>query len=183
MAHKSDADAAAAKAGGNTSYHYPAGYSTTQKPAPAAGGAQGGNPALWDVAYAVSVLVTNVGTQHAGRAVAQAYVQFPPAGAGGFDTPVIQLRDFAKTATLQAWREHHPDAAAHPQGRQRLGRDRPELARAPARRPLQYLDRRGERSPVPGLLHRHVRLCRWVAKPYIGRLCGCSGRVTAYLGR
>jgi hypothetical protein len=88
---------------GTKKYPYPAGYSTTQKPGPAAGGASGGNPALWDVAYTLSVTVTNTGTQtsRAGKAVAQVYVQFPDAAAnGGFDTPVIQLRDFAKTETL-----------------------------------------------------------------------------------
>lgn len=93
---KSDADAAAAVAS-TSSYAYPAGYSNTQKPGPPAGGAQGGNPALWDVAYTVSVTVTNTGN-FSGRAVAQGYVQFP-AGIS-YDTPVIQLRDFAKTETL-----------------------------------------------------------------------------------
>ena len=82
-----------------TTYPYPAGYSAAQKPSgPRAGGAQGGNPALWDVAYTVSVRVTNSGTKYAGRAVAQAYVQFPAGIA--WDTPVIQLRDFEKTAVL-----------------------------------------------------------------------------------
>ncbi|WQF79559.1 Putative glycoside hydrolase, family 3, glycoside hydrolase family 3 domain, immunoglobulin [Colletotrichum destructivum] len=78
-------------------YPYPAGYSTTQKPGPPAGGAQGGNPALFDVVFTVSVKVTNTGAEHSGKASAQAYVQFPD---GGPETPVIQLRDFEKTKNL-----------------------------------------------------------------------------------
>ncbi|KAI1169073.1 beta-glucosidase-like protein [Nemania serpens] len=101
---KLEADVARAiGAAGTKKYPYPAGYSTTQKAGPAAGGASGGNPALWDVAYSLSVTVTNTGAAAAaaGKAVAQAYVQFPEASAnGGFDTPVIQLRDFAKSAVL-----------------------------------------------------------------------------------
>lgn len=46
----------------------------------------------------MSVTVTNIGAR-AGKAVAQLYVQFPEGIT--FDTPVIQLRDFEKTATLQ----------------------------------------------------------------------------------
>ncbi|KAI0977504.1 glycoside hydrolase family 3 protein [Xylaria arbuscula] len=92
-------------AAGTSKYPYPTGYSTTQKSTgslPPAGGASGGNPALFDVAYTLSVTVTNTGnTTASGKAVAQAYVQFPAAADnGGFDTPVIQLRDFAKTDTL-----------------------------------------------------------------------------------
>ncbi|KAJ0307579.1 hypothetical protein COL516b_004202 [Colletotrichum fioriniae] len=78
-------------------YPYPAGYSTAQKPGPPAGGAQGGNPALFDVVFSVSVKVTNTGTKYSGKASAQAYVQFP---GGGPETPVIQLRDFVKTKSL-----------------------------------------------------------------------------------
>ncbi|KAF9881095.1 hypothetical protein CkaCkLH20_01245 [Colletotrichum karsti] len=78
-------------------YPYPPGYSTAQKPGPAAGGAQGGNPALWDVVFTVAVKVQNTGTQYSGKASAQAYVQFPD---GGPETPVIQLRDFEKTKNL-----------------------------------------------------------------------------------
>ncbi|OHF02783.1 glycosyl hydrolase family 3 N terminal domain-containing protein [Colletotrichum orchidophilum] len=78
-------------------YPYPEGYSTTQKPGPPAGGAQGGNPALFDVVFSLSVSVTNTGTKYSGKASAQAYVQFP---GGGPETPVIQLRDFAKTKNL-----------------------------------------------------------------------------------
>ena len=46
----------------------------------------------------MSVNVTNTGTR-VGKAVAQLYVQFPQGLA--VDTPVIQLRDFEKTSTLQ----------------------------------------------------------------------------------
>ncbi|OAA56395.1 beta-glucosidase 2 precursor [Cordyceps fumosorosea ARSEF 2679] len=79
-------------------YPYPEGYSTAQKPGPRAGGGQGGNPALWDTAYTLSVSVANVGSEHAGKASVQAYLQFPDDA--GYDTPVIQLRDFEKTRTL-----------------------------------------------------------------------------------
>lgn len=79
-------------------YPYPDGYSTEQRPGPRAGGGPGGNPALWDVAYRLSVRVTNTGSHRVSKASVQAYVQFPPAT--GYDTPVIQLRDFEKTAEL-----------------------------------------------------------------------------------
>ncbi|KAI0471895.1 glycoside hydrolase family 3 protein [Xylariaceae sp. FL0804] len=155
----SDADAAYAIGAANSSqYPYPEGYSNVQKNGSAAGGGSGGNPALWDVAYTVSVTITNTGSSsssssnsssnsnstlvsrrgrrsssthahlfprsssnstttnaasngttttstsggYAGKAVAQAYVAFP-AGVNatyGYDTPPIQLRDFAKTASL-----------------------------------------------------------------------------------
>ncbi|KAL7625673.1 hypothetical protein AAE478_004894 [Parahypoxylon ruwenzoriense] len=90
-------------AAGERKYPYPEGYSPTQRAqGPPAGGPSGGNPALWDVAYQVSVTVTNTAAagprSPAGKAVAQAYVQFPPDA--GFDTPVVQLRDFAKSAAL-----------------------------------------------------------------------------------
>jgi hypothetical protein len=93
---KSDAEAAAKDA--SKKYNYPAGYSETQRPGPRAGGGQGGNPALWDVAYKISVKVTNTGTKHAGKASAQVYLQFP--SGISYDTPVIQLRDFEKTREL-----------------------------------------------------------------------------------
>ncbi|KAF4969961.1 hypothetical protein FSARC_2914 [Fusarium sarcochroum] len=96
---ESDAKAAAAKAK-TSKYPYPEGYSTTQKAnAPRAGGAQGGNPALWDEAYQVSVLVTNTGVKFPGKASVQAYIQFPENT--GYDVPVIQLRDFEKTIELK----------------------------------------------------------------------------------
>ncbi|EKG18303.1 Glycoside hydrolase family 3 [Macrophomina phaseolina MS6] len=94
---ESDAEAAYAKRN-TTTYPYPEGYSETQTPGVPAGGAQGGNPALWDTAFNVTATITNTGVAP-GKAVAQAYVQFPSGIA--WDTPVIQLRDFAKTGTLQ----------------------------------------------------------------------------------
>lgn len=94
---KNDADAAAKVANSTTKYPYPAGYSNVQKPGPASGGAQGGNPALYDVAYDISVTVTNTGSR-SGKSVAQLYVQYP--GAQTIDTPIVQLRDFEKTDTL-----------------------------------------------------------------------------------
>ncbi|KAF2867274.1 beta glucosidase [Massariosphaeria phaeospora] len=96
---KPDADRAAAAVNSSTKYPYPPGYSTTQTAGPASGGAQGGNPALFNTAYRLTVTVTNTGTAP-GKAVAQLYVQFP-AGIP-VDTPTIQLRDFAKSATLAA---------------------------------------------------------------------------------
>ncbi|KAI1469728.1 glycoside hydrolase family 3 protein [Daldinia caldariorum] len=99
-----EADAAyKAGAGGDKNYPYPEGYSDQQKEdAPPAGGPSGGNPALWDVAYTVQVTVTNTAEQGTtgGKAVAQAYVQFP--ADARVDTPVIQLRDFAKTRAALA---------------------------------------------------------------------------------
>lgn len=93
--NQSDADNARAQAS-KSKYDYPVGYSEVQKPGPAAGGGEGGNPALWDTAFEVSVTVTNTDATHAGKAVAQLYVQFPDGIS--YDTPVVQLRDFAKTA-------------------------------------------------------------------------------------
>jgi len=96
---KNEADAAA-KIGNSTSkYPYPAGYSNEQKPGPPAGGGEGGNPALFDVAYDVVVTVTNTGSR-AGKAVAQLYLQFPSEST--VDTPILQLRDFEKTSALEA---------------------------------------------------------------------------------
>lgn len=51
-------------------YPYPTGYTTVDKPPPVAGGGQGGNPALWDVMYTVTVTVRNSGTK-TGKEVAQ----------------------------------------------------------------------------------------------------------------
>lgn len=94
----SDAENAVAD-GKSKTYPYPTGYSEVQTAGPPAGGAQGGNPALWQTAFRIKVQVTNTGTRNfSGRAVAQAYVQYP-AGIK-YDTPAIQLRDFAKTGTL-----------------------------------------------------------------------------------
>ncbi|EEH38380.1 beta-glucosidase [Paracoccidioides lutzii Pb01] len=80
-------------------YPYPEGYSTTPKRPPRAGGGEGGNPALWDIAYMVDVKITNTGKM-AGRAVAQLYVEPPDQAAS--DTPKLQLRQFEKTRVLQA---------------------------------------------------------------------------------
>ncbi|KAK4127797.1 glycoside hydrolase family 3 protein [Parathielavia appendiculata] len=91
-------DAYAIGIAGEKKYAYPDGYSTVQKPGPAAGGGEGGNPALWDVAWEVQLTVTNVGGKHAGKASVQAYVQFPERIP--YDTPVVQLRDFEKTKEL-----------------------------------------------------------------------------------
>ncbi|KAL7945430.1 glycoside hydrolase family 3 protein [Trichoderma barbatum] len=84
--------------GKNGKYPYPSGYSTTQKPGPRSGGGEGGNPALWDVAYTLTVTVQNTGDEFAGKASVQAYLQFPDNI--DYDTPVIQLRDFEKTEEL-----------------------------------------------------------------------------------
>lgn len=96
---KSDADAAAKIGNSTTKYTYPTGYSNVQTAGVAAGGAQGGNPALFKTAYDISVTVKNTG-KTAGKAVAQLYVQFPTGIS--FDTPIIQLRDFEKTKKLAA---------------------------------------------------------------------------------
>ncbi|KAK8038203.1 hypothetical protein PG994_014970 [Apiospora phragmitis] len=101
-----DNDAKNAYADGAAGKKYPSlppGYSTTQKEADQtpAGGPSGGNPALWDVAYTVSLTVTNNGTAHAGKASTQLYVQFPETDNAKYDTPPLQLRDFAKTAALE----------------------------------------------------------------------------------
>ncbi|KAK4188229.1 glycosyl hydrolase family 3 N terminal domain-containing protein [Podospora australis] len=85
---------------GSKKYVYPVGYSTTPKPAPASGGGEGGNPALWDVAYEVTVTVRNSGDKFAGKASVQAYVQFPEGIP--YETPIVQLRDFEKTSELAA---------------------------------------------------------------------------------
>ncbi|KAH7033436.1 beta-glucosidase 1 [Microdochium trichocladiopsis] len=97
---KGDADKAyAIGSRGSSKYPYPRGYSGVQKPSlPPAGGPNGGNPALWDVAYTLSVKVTNTGSTYSGKAVGQVYIQFPQGTS--YDTPIIQLRDFAKTADL-----------------------------------------------------------------------------------
>lgn len=89
-------DPASAAKNSSKTYPYPAGYTTVPKPAPRAGGAEGGNPALFDVAFAVSVTVTNTGSRP-GRAVAQLYVELPDSLG---ETPSRQLRQFAKTKTL-----------------------------------------------------------------------------------
>lgn len=81
----------------SSNYSYPDGYSTTPKPQSRAGGGQGGNPALFDIAYSVKVRVTNTGPRR-GKAVAQLYVELP--SSLGLDTPELQLRQFEKTREL-----------------------------------------------------------------------------------
>ena len=78
---------------------YPDGYNTDQKSGPRSGGAQGGNPALYDEAYSVSVTVTNTGEDYAGKASVQLYLQYPEGI--DYNTPPIQLRDFEKTSELE----------------------------------------------------------------------------------
>ncbi|KAK0739633.1 glycosyl hydrolase family 3 N terminal domain-containing protein [Apiosordaria backusii] len=96
---KSDADSAyAIGIAGVKKYNYPSGYSTVQKPGPAAGGGEGGNPALWDIAFRVPVTVKNTGAKFSGRASVQAYIQYPEGIP--YDTPIVQLRDFEKTKVL-----------------------------------------------------------------------------------
>lgn len=74
-------------------YPYPEEYSTTQPTAnPRAGGAVGGNPALWDVVYHAEAQVKNEGP-YAGAHVVQLYLSIP-----SDDTPVRQLRGFDKLA-------------------------------------------------------------------------------------
>jgi hypothetical protein len=95
----SESDARKAAADAEKEYDaYPDGYSDEQRPAPRAGGGLGGNPALWDVAYTVSVTVTNTGDEYAGKASVQLYLSYPDGIP--YDTPIIQLRDFEKTAEL-----------------------------------------------------------------------------------
>jgi hypothetical protein len=96
---KLEADTArAVGVSGKSQYPYPPGYSTTPKPLSPAGGAPGGNPALFENVFEISLTITNTGKTYPAKAVAQAYVQFPDGIE--WDTPVIQLRDFEKTGTL-----------------------------------------------------------------------------------
>lgn len=98
-ANSAAATGAAVESGENDGYPYPDGYSSTQKPGPPSGGGLGGNDALWDIAYTLSVTVTNTGARNfSGRAVAQLYVQFPEGS--GYDSPTVQLRDFEKTDNI-----------------------------------------------------------------------------------
>lgn len=74
-------------------YDYPVGYQTDPQPFPIAGGAEGGNPALYDVMFRVSVTVNNAG-RVTGKAVPQLYLEFPKGI--DFETPVRQLKGFSK---------------------------------------------------------------------------------------
>jgi beta-glucosidase len=78
-------------------FNYPTGYTTTPHAIPPAGGSQGGNPALWDIMYTISVKVTNTGSVP-GKEVVMLFVQYP--SDSPWDTPIIQLRAFEKTDTL-----------------------------------------------------------------------------------
>lgn len=84
-----------------TPFTYPTGYQNASdpQPSPPSGGSQGGNPALWDVIYNVTITVTNTGTVPS-KAVAMLFLQHP--SSSPYDTPIIQLRDFAKTQVLEA---------------------------------------------------------------------------------
>ena len=74
-------------------YPYPDGYSVAQ-PASGAGGAEGGNPDLWETYVTVQVEVKNTGAL-AGAAVPQLYMGYPK-GSGEIDFPVRVLRGFEK---------------------------------------------------------------------------------------
>ncbi|KAF8475839.1 glycoside hydrolase superfamily [Kalaharituber pfeilii] len=74
-------DTLAASPPGN--HPYRAGYSTTERPLPPSGGGQGGNPALRNVMFRVSVTVKNTGSKRT--------KEHP-----GYDTPIRQLRDIEK---------------------------------------------------------------------------------------
>ncbi|ODV83832.1 glycoside hydrolase family 3 protein [[Candida] arabinofermentans NRRL YB-2248] len=81
----------------STYEYYPNGYldqkdRTFDAPTLAAGGL-GGNPALWDVTYQVTVDVKNVG-KYAGKYVPQLYVAYPQSTE--FPSPPLQLRGFDK---------------------------------------------------------------------------------------
>ncbi|KAK9374548.1 glycoside hydrolase superfamily [Lipomyces chichibuensis] len=75
-------------------YEYPEGYSDIQpsKSSPA-GGASGGNPALWDVLVQAKASITNNGTT-GGSEVLQLYVSYP--AVDGVNFPVRTLRGFEK---------------------------------------------------------------------------------------
>ena len=72
-------------------YPYPEGYGNAQAPSPA-GGAQGGNPSLWDPVYTVSHTLTNTGCV-SGAEVSQLYVSYAK---DDVDFPVRVLRGFDK---------------------------------------------------------------------------------------
>ncbi|KAI5804404.1 putative beta-glucosidase [Geopyxis carbonaria] len=65
-------------------------YSTEAQPIPAAGGAPGGNPSLYEDVYEVSCIITNTG-KVAGEEVVQLYLE-----TGRADDPVRVLRGFEK---------------------------------------------------------------------------------------
>lgn len=80
-------------------YPYPDGYENHQEPS-AAGGGEGGNPALFEDHVNVQLIVTNTGNRK-GKAVIQVYVSFPPSirepsTGETIDTPTRVLRNFTK---------------------------------------------------------------------------------------
>lgn len=79
-------------------YPYPIGYETPSTLSPA-GGAEGGNPSLWDSLVRVSVDLHNKGPRD-GQEVVQLYVSFPEGvkdvAGNDIDFPVRQLRAFEK---------------------------------------------------------------------------------------
>ncbi|KAG9234442.1 putative beta-glucosidase A [Amylocarpus encephaloides] len=68
----------------------PNALSTNPQPLLAAGGAPGGNPALWDVMYTVTATITNTGDRN-GEEVPQLYVSL-----GGPNDPLVMLRGFER---------------------------------------------------------------------------------------
>lgn len=81
------------------SYPYPEGYDLQHEPSPA-GGAEGGNPSLFEDHVAVQVSVTNTGHRK-GKEVIQLYVTLPssitePATKEIIETPARALRNFTK---------------------------------------------------------------------------------------
>ncbi|KAK5115052.1 hypothetical protein LTR62_001749 [Meristemomyces frigidus] len=81
-------------------YPYPAGYEHWHAPSPAGGG-EGGNPALYELAATVTTTIANTGPVH-GDAVLQLYVSLPSDTTDSFgkplDHPVRQLRNFEKVS-------------------------------------------------------------------------------------
>ncbi|OAG38418.1 hypothetical protein AYO21_07401 [Fonsecaea monophora] len=80
-------------------YPYPDGYGIAQDPS-AAGGGEGGNPALFEEYVNVQVRVTNTGSRK-GKSVVQLYVSFPsaikePSTNEVIETPMRVLRNFTK---------------------------------------------------------------------------------------
>ena len=73
-------------------YPYPDGYEVEQPPSPA-GGAEGGNPSLWEIHLRVTVTVENTGPL-AGSTVPQLYISYPESE--GVDFPRRVLRGFQK---------------------------------------------------------------------------------------
>lgn len=73
-------------------YPYPDGYAIVQPPSQA-GGAEGGNPDLWETYATVSATVTNTGPR-AGKVVAQLYMRYP--AETPVEVPPRVLRGFEK---------------------------------------------------------------------------------------